>query len=500
MKRKLSILAYLLAILLFSSCGDNQTKNIIFYGKYPPLKIVNYTENGKNYEIIAITGQCLLFFSNGVSQLHAQAIIEQNGGKIIEQMPAFNYYLAQVAEGKENDFVAQMQQREDVEYVFLNTTNQLSAEIYILDNFKDMEESLLTTHGNAVRKTFSKYGHSSSIHSKNLAIMNKIYAETTTSTANSLCTELLNIVETADNNEVTLINMSFGVKLQKKNKYDKFRDVTESSQENYQVAYRKSLEKIAVCFNKMRRKGVSNFIVTKSSGNDGMYNLQNIISKLDNATLESLQKNMLLVNAYDTKTDILYSNSTNAKHLLTTTIDVSPEPWPGTSFAAPKLLGFTDKIMAQYTALNAQDMLQAVRNATPENPRQPMTYEALEREAKKIAEYKKQFKQFNFVLDMTSDYSGEWDLSEGKKQDIVKYNVHNTYSYDYLSGNKMAIDIDNQTNYDLEIVFNVLEADDYIRPMRYILEQGQNESFYAYQTGTMDILSVRKLEVKIMTW
>jgi len=510
MKSKLSVFAYLVVILLFSACGSKQTKNIIFDGEYPPLKIVAYTENGKIFEIAAITGQCLLFFSDEILQPHAQAVIEQNGGKIIEQMPAFNYYLVQVAEEKENDFIAQMRQQENVEYVFFNTTNQFSAEIYILDNFKDMEDALLTTHGNAVTRTFSKYGHSSSIHSINREIMNNVQAETKTGlywkaftkmiTANSVCTDLLNIVETADNNEITLINMSFGAYLQKTNKHDLFKDVTESSRENYQIEYKESLKELAVCFDKMRRKGVSNFVVTKSSGNEGMYNLQNVISELDNNTLQALQKNMMLVNAYDTKTDVLYSNSTKTKHSLVTTVDVSPEPWHGTSFAAPKLLGFIDKIMAQHTALNAQDMLQAVRNATPENPRQPMTYEALEHEAKKIAEYKKQCKQFSFVLDMTSEYTGEWDLSEGKKQDIVKYNVHNTYSYDYLSGNKMAIDIDNQTNYDLEIVLNVLDADDDIRSMRYILEQGQNESFYAYQTGTMDILSVRKLEVKIMTW
>ncbi|GHT29891.1 hypothetical protein AGMMS49574_07950 [Bacteroidia bacterium] len=510
MKQRVSLFAYMLAVILFSACGNRQMKNIIFDGQYPPLKIVTYTENGKSYEISAITGQCLLFFSDEISQPQAQAIIEQNGGKIIEQMPSFNYYLAQVSEGKENDFIVQMRQRGDIEYAFLNIANQFLTEIYILDNFKDMEESLLTTHGNAVRRTFSKYAHSSSIRSINRKIMNNVQAETKTGlyweafktmiTANSVCTDLLNVVETADNNEVTLINMSFGVGLQKKNKRDLFMDVSENSRDNYQIEYKESLKELAVCFDKMRRKGVSNFLVTKSSGNDGMYNLQNIISELDNNTLQSLHNNMILVNAYDTKTDVLYSNNTNIKHTLTTTIDVTSEPWKGTSFAAPKLLGFIDKIKAKYPALNAQDMLQAVRNATPEITRQPTTYEVLEREAKEIADYKKQCKQFNFVLDMTSEYSGEWDLLEGKKQDVIKYKVHDTYSYDYLSGKKKAIDIDNRTNYDLEIILNVLDADNDIRSMRYILEQGKAESFCAYQTGTMNILSIKKLGVKIMTW
>ncbi|MDR1544550.1 MAG: hypothetical protein LBS50_09145 [Prevotellaceae bacterium] len=60
MKQKLSIIAYLLAILLFSACGSKQTKNIIFDGKYPPLKVITYTENSKSYEIEAVAGHCLL--------------------------------------------------------------------------------------------------------------------------------------------------------------------------------------------------------------------------------------------------------------------------------------------------------------------------------------------------------------------------------------------------------------------------------------------------------
>ncbi|MDR1383769.1 MAG: S8/S53 family peptidase [Planctomycetaceae bacterium] len=511
MKHVLHIFTVVLSVLFLSACGKvRENKNIIFDGKYPPVKTIVYTEDGTNYEIAAVVGHCLLFFSDETTQAQAQAAIERYGGKIIEQMPAFNYYLAQVAEGKENDFIAQMREEYSVEYVFLNTVNTFNSEVYILDNFKDVVPEMLTTHGNGVRRTFSKYsGNKNHVHNINREIMNNVSAETKTGqywqafkvliTANSLCTDLLNIAQNTDDNEITLINMSFGVPLQGK-EHDLYRDVSEESRENYKKSYEKRLEKLAHCFNKMRGKGVSNFLVTKSSGNEGMYNLQNVINNLSNSNLRSLQKNMVLVNAYDTKTDVWHSNSTNAKHSLATTVDVTPEPWSGTSFAAPKLLGYIDKIQAKYTMLNAQDMLQAVRNATPQSPRQPLSYETLEREAKKIVDSKKQCKQFLFVLDMTSEYSGEWDLSDGNKQDIVKYRVHDTYSYDYLAGNKMAIYIDNQTNYDLEIFLNVLDADTEIRPMRYVLEKEQNESFYAYQIGTYDHISVRKLEIKLITW
>ena len=104
---------------------------------------------------------------------------------------------------------------------------------------------------------------------------------------------------------------------------------------------------------------------------------------------------------------------------------------------------------------------------------------------------------------MTSDYKGEWDLSDGKGQEIVKYHVHNTYSYEYLSGNIMAIDIDNTTNYDLEILLEVLDLDKEVRSLRYMLEKGQEESFYAQRLDLFsdsDHISVREIQVTITTW
>ena len=511
MKHRISIFFYLSLILMLACCGAKETtKNKHFTGKYPPLRSATYTEGKNSYEIEVISGQCIVFFSDNISQFQAKEIIEGHGGKIVEQMPAFNYYLVKVAVGKENDFIGQIRGRSDVDYSFFNTVSYLSSEIYILDNFKDLEESLLTTHGNAVRSIFSKYGRSNTIHSINRVIMNRATSKTKTGRywealkammpANNLCTELMKITETADANDVVLINMSFGVGLKRKDKKELYKDVSDSIRNNYNIGYVQELKYLAVCFDKMRGKGVSNFIVTKSSGNEGMYNLQNIIDELDGKDLQSLRKNMILANAHDTKTDVVYSNHVAAKHTLVTTIDISPEPWKGTSFASPKLLGFIDRIMSNYPMLNSQDMLQAVRNATPDNPRQPMTYEALEREAKRIAENKNKGKEYTFVLNMTLTYSGEWDLSEGKKEDIVKYKVQDTYSFDYLSGNKMALEIDNPTNYDLEIFLNVLDADTDVRPMRHFIEARQSASFYAYQMISLDIISIRKLEVNIKIW
>ena len=515
MKHCVQTIFLLFSIILLTNCKNkNENRDIYFDGEYPPFENITITENGKDYAIPAISGQCIVFFKDEVSQPQAKAIIEKNGGKIIEQMPDFNYYLTLVKEGKENTFLSRMREEKHVEYVFLNSINKGNSEVYVLDNFKDVEPKLLTTHGNAVVATFSKYsGALSHVHGVNREIMNDVQAETklgqyweaikVIATANSLCTDLMNSVSNTKNGDITMINMSFGVGLSDKEERFLFEDASKEEQDNYIMNYAKSLENLSVCFEKMRKKGYSNFIVSKSSGNEGMYQMELILNELDENTLQSLRNHLILVNAYDAKENTLYSNNVKKKNTLSTTIDVTPELWSGTSFAAPKLLGFVDRVISKYKSLKAQDIITAIRNATPSDTKLPMTYEMLEKEAAKLAETRKQCKQYTFTLNMTSDYKGEWDLSDGKGQEIVKYHVHDTYSYEYLSGNKMAIDIDNTTNYDLEILLEVLDPDKEVRSLRYMLEKGQKESFYAQRLdlfGDSDHISVRETQVTIITW
>lgn len=514
MKHVLRAFTFIISIIILTTCQSKQEeKDFLFEGKYPPIKVVTITENEKNYAIPAISGHCIVFFEDEISPLQAKTIIERNGGKIIEQMPDFNYYLALVKEGKENTFIGRMKEERLVEYVFLNSINIGNSEVYILDNFKDIEPELLTTHGNAVVSTFSKYaGAHSRVHNVNRAILNNIQSETkigqiweaikVMATANTICTDLMNSVSNTKNGDITMINMSFGVGLSDQEGRS-FEDATKEEQDSYILNYAKGLENLSVCFEKMRKKGYSNFIVSKSSGNDGMHQMELILDELDENTLRTLQNHLILVNAYDTKEKILYSNNMTKKSPLSTTIDVTPELWSGTSFAAPKLLGFVDRVISKYSSLKAQDIIAAIRNATPSDPKQPMTYEMLEKEAAKLAETRKQCKQYTFTLNMTSDYKGEWDLSDEKGHEIVKYHVHDTYSYEYLSGNKMAIDIDNTTNYDLEILLEVLDSDKEVRSLRYILEKGQKESFYVQQSdlfGDSDHISVRETQITITTW
>lgn len=508
MKSILKIVVFLFSFLFLANCQNKNTdKEFFFEGEYPPIETITITEDGETYEIQAVSGQCVVFSHDEVSWANAKLVIERNGGKIIEQMPDFNYYLVSVKTGRENDFIERMRNEQSVEYVFLNTINDEKSEVYIIDSFTKIKPELLTSHGNAVKMTFSKYGISCNLHIKDIDEYTffEAFADWVTFSASNKIKQMTKAISQIPNNRIGLVNISLGVmdfgkKNGQKQLYD---DVSDSRKFSYRKDYEEDLKSYSVCFKKLRNRGYSNFLVTKSSGNEGMHGMELIFNKLGNETLMSLEKNMVLVNAYDTKEERWYSNNTISKHPFTTTIDVSPEPWSGTSFAAPKLLGFVDRISLKFNTLSAQDILTAIRNATPSDTKQPMTYEMLEREAAKLVETKKQCKQFIFTLNMTSDYRGEWDLSEGKKQDIVKYHVHDTYSYEYLSGEKMAIDIDNTTNYDLEILLEVLDLDKEVRSLRYMLEKGQEESFYAQRLDLFsdsDHISVREIQVTITTW
>ncbi|MBQ6237427.1 MAG: S8 family serine peptidase [Bacteroidales bacterium] len=493
----------LFSIIFLFSCGNNESKDITYKGKYPQIKTVSYSENGKTYEITTVANQCIVLFSDSVSQHTAKKIIKSGGGKIVEQIPAFNYYLVSVRDGKESEFLSFLNGRDDVEYTFFNTLSQFASEIYIYDDFLNLEESMLTTHGNGVRKTFSKYAVSDNIHSVDMVFLtNSDSARRYHIISNNvIMSNLLKAAKNTANEDLILINMSFGTALPgKKTEYDKYDDIDTNNQKLYVKLYANELQQLAVCFNKMKRKGISNFIVTRSSGNYRMHSMQEVFALLDNKTLNTLKDNLILVGAYDTKSDVLYSNYPTDKHSLMTTVDITKEPWSGTSFASPKLMGFIDRIHSKYENLNAQQILQAIRNATPKDPKKPMTYEMFEREAKIIASRLLGNKSYTYRLDLTSNYSGEWNLSDDNEEKIVKYEVHNTYTYDYLSGAVKAIYLYNKTDGNLNIRLKAIESEYDIRPMYYALAAGESEGFYAYKIGNMEIISVKNLEVQLSTW
>ena len=422
MKNIYYILIFLTTAVLLISCGGGGGKNIYFKGELPPIKTITITEDGKNYDIEAVSGHILMYFKDGVSLSKVKKIIAAEGGKIIEQMPKFDYYLIEVAEGTENDFINRMRQNSSVEYVFLNTLIQPFSKIYILDNYEPNSNGWI--HGEEVKKMFEK-------HSTKYSNLYDIKTNTTIrevdkrenlgfwdNEARAISTNIQKIMLNANNSELTLINISLGVgvrdesrKLEDENGRDiNFYTVGEEQRKNYIKNAKDFFKKFETTIKKAKKSKKTNFIIVNASGNNGILDLDKlIIDKLD------LSNNFLLVSAYDEK-DIMFSNNVEYKRSFTTTIDITEEPYTGTSFAAPKLAAWINVISNEYKCLNAQDILQAIRLATPSNPKQPLDEEDLKEEARKIAKEKGCDKEkYNLV-------GTKWEIigyGSGKQEKII---------------------------------------------------------------------------------
>ena len=375
-------------------------KDFYFTGEYPPVKTITITENGRKYNIEAVSGHILLFFKDGVSRSKAKQLIKQNGGRIIEQMPKFDYYLVRVVEGAENNFIAQMRQEPNVEYVFLNTISSPTAFSGIIDCF---DKTIDCSHGMYVKEIFEEYnGGTQTDFVENIFIEstrkidNKIKKVHNTPW-NKVITSMTNFIKKSGKQNFSVLNMSIGSFFEPKDKKEYFQTTDTNEKRKYEDDNIYKLKNIAENIEKLEQKGYTNFIITKSSGNEGMYSFDDILNQLDPKTINILQRHLVLVNARDTR-DTIYSNMPRTKHPLMTTIDISNDKkYPkGTSFAAPKLAAFINKIHNKYknTAPNSffttikgsetDIFLTAIHNATHVYPRKAMSENELEEEVKKI--------------------------------------------------------------------------------------------------------------------
>ena len=387
----------IVAICIFVSC-NNSSKDFYFEGEYPPVKTITYTEDGQEYNIEAVSGQILIYFKDGTSYSEAKKIIKQYSGKIIEQMPRFDYYLVKVAEGSENDFINQMRWQSSVEYVFLNTVSYAQS-VHIIDIF-GYNDCIKMNHGEEVRKTFERFRSPQSEHfiseiSGPPISIGELFNPLNPFTDDIMCKRFNQIMDEVNSDELVLINRSLGfaghLGREKEGCHTvQYLNADPSKQKSYREGYLKSLNLLASCFQKIEKNGKTNFILTNSSGNEGVHNLDVLVlNKLNPQKANVLKRHLVLVSAIDKKVATSYPNNTISANPLVTTIDISdPTIESGTSFASPKLLGWIDKITNEYKCLNAQYVLEIIRNATSQNSRQPLSYEKLESEAKKIAKNK----------------------------------------------------------------------------------------------------------------
>ncbi|MBM4432575.1 MAG: hypothetical protein FJ025_01060 [Chloroflexi bacterium] len=82
-----------------------------YTGPYPAPADVSYRDtDGQIATVTAYPGQVQVFFDSATSLSEAEASIQANGGTIIGKIPLTGYYLVQVSEGTEDDFITAIQQ------------------------------------------------------------------------------------------------------------------------------------------------------------------------------------------------------------------------------------------------------------------------------------------------------------------------------------------------------------------------------------------------------
>lgn len=336
-------------------------QDIYFEGDYPQVVQVAYEEDGYVYHVNAVQGQVMVMFEEKVSHNEAVDIIKENHGKVVAQMPNIQYYLVEVPIGKEGEFVSSMNSIAEIDFVYPNTIEEIcSVDSYVLDNFNG-------NHGRKVVDMMKGCFPLMDVKAYNIGTKDGrgIYS-------NKVEETMKWILNNIENDESVVINMSFGPKF--------------TSLESYRKAYVDEMIKFVRIAKRFDDK---DFVVVKSSGNEGVKNLEidikRLMNKLSPEEQDVLERHFLLVSAKDDNRQRDYPNDISSGYYnkLVTKVDISDmtsqDPhWQGTSFSSPRVAGYITSISNAHN-LKATEVLQYARKATEEAPNHILTSELLEK-------------------------------------------------------------------------------------------------------------------------
>lgn len=343
-----------LIVLPLTSCnfGKEATVNIQYTNVY-----------GDTYEETAVPAQAIIMFTDGISVKTHHQIINECGGKVLEYYPLLESYLVETALNKEMDFILKARNYNEVEEVQLNAIlDPMAVNMHIMDVFNDEyvndeKNNVCLSHGD-----YCYYAAKIAYPECPDCIVKKSYDfENISSFFNPPLSRrnqkkyLNDIFEKNDTNSLLLINMSYGIKLghrerQLWNESDRY------ERKNWVNGYIDEISSLSKNLLKLSKHN-PNFIVFKASGNNGCHimdevifnNLENILTTKQ---IKLLKNHVLFVSAKDddfagiedlpidkTKLYAYYTDSPAQYCPYMTMVDISQLYVPGTSFAAPYMLG-----------------------------------------------------------------------------------------------------------------------------------------------------------------
>jgi hypothetical protein len=427
--------------LLFYS--HNSSREIIFDGKYPPVKTIAYTENGKEYETEAFAGQLEMIFDENVSIKSARSQIKALGGRVIAQIPNMHYFLVEVRQGGEAYFLHRAKNSSGVSFVNLHVPlYPCHATIAVIDNFSYVNEEG-HIHGNNVSEA-ARIGCDNCatwMYNAGSKTGGILYPDTIT-------THLEYILNKSD--EPLVINMSFGVGLSDGKKW-KEKATTQTERNSYVDQYKKSIigliDKLKDYHDKRK-----DFVITKSSGNEGcdVFDkeiLNSLYESFKPWEKEIFDKHIILIGSIDDKVNIrrqdgnIYVEDISNDHTewtntylrygnrpvnynpMYTAYNISHLSYKnyksvdGTSFSSPEVAGQIARLINDYE-ITAVGALEILKQATKENAKRtgtPGILNALEldKKAREISyKYKQAVKTTDHVSVSEESYKPKSDTME----------------------------------------------------------------------------------------
>jgi hypothetical protein len=191
-------------------------------------------------------------------------------------------------------------------------------------------------------------------------------------------------------NDKVVINMSIGTSLYDQEGNSKRvlwsnANVTEENRISYRRSYVNDLKGLIKLVKKYDKE---DFVIVKSTGNNGMKQLETIIDELTSELtwdeLKVFERHFILVSAKDDYGLVDYPNDVSRYHKMVSKVDISDmtrqdTAWRGTSFSSPRLAGYI-YILAEKYDLPVTTVLKYVRSATEKAIDNVVTYELIEKE------------------------------------------------------------------------------------------------------------------------
>lgn len=376
-------LAVLLAFcLLFPACtkkkpytipkyyDEGHPEKITYSGPEPRVCTVTLVDDSIEYEVNAAEGQVCVGFKDNIRHNDAVNILKQNNAKIIAQIPYLKYYLAEVTSGHEGKFVSRMREVPEVNFIYPNAVQEVcSASQYVLDNFYG-------SHGERVAFMAGGCSSSTSVSTDEVG-----YKDGTSINTDKVIEKVDGILTNLGKNDAVVINMSFGVPWKG--------DISKANARAYKKRYIDELKNLVKSFYIYDDK---DFIIVKSSGNEGVKNIDVILKglkkELSPEERRFFEKHFILVSAKDDYKQRDYPNDVSRYDNMVTKVDISDATaqnphMQGTSFSSPRAACYIAEA-ANNNNIKVVDALKCARRATQKANGNILAYELLEEEIRLI--------------------------------------------------------------------------------------------------------------------